>query len=81
MGLTCVLVFGCMCVISQVQATKTELSSLGGRIEEVRSVCRHFHTNIHQIPECNTVSYEDEADALKDRWLDVSSFKLIFQLF
>lgn len=59
-----------------MQETKAELSGLGNRIEEVRSVCRQLHTHLRRIPECNLVPFEGEADALMDRWLDVSSFNL-----
>lgn len=69
-----------VCVLSQVQATKAELNGLGDRIEEVRSVCRQLHTHLRQIPECNVVPFEGEADALMDLWLDVSSFNLKFQI-
>ena len=66
----------CVCVVSQVQETKAELSGLGDGIEEVRSVCRQLHTHLRQIPECTIIPFEDEADALMDRWLDVSSVTL-----
>lgn len=69
--LTCECV--CLSVRFQVQETKAELSGLGDRIEEVRSVCRQLQAHLRQIPECNPVSFEGEADALMDRWLDVSS--------
>lgn len=59
-----------------MQETKAELSGLGSRIEEVRSVCRQLHAYQRRIPECNLVPFEGEADALMDRWLDVSSFNL-----
>lgn len=67
-----------MCVVSQVQDTKSELIGLGGGIEEVRSVCRQLHTHLRQIPECTMIPFEDEADALMDRWLDVSSSDFSF---
>ncbi|XP_031717653.1 nesprin-2a isoform X2 [Anarrhichthys ocellatus] len=57
---------------TKVQETKAELNGLGDRIEEVRSVCRKLHTHLCQIPECVTIPFEDEADALMDRWLDIS---------
>lgn len=63
-----------------MQETKAELSGLGGRIEEVRSVCRQLHAHLRRIPECILVPFEGEADALMDRWLDVSSFNLKFQV-
>ncbi|KAM6906809.1 nesprin-2a [Lycodopsis pacificus] len=57
---------------TKVQETKAELNGLGDRIEEVRSVCRKLHTHLCQIPQCVTIPFEDEADALMDRWLDIS---------
>ncbi|XP_042359998.1 LOW QUALITY PROTEIN: nesprin-1-like [Plectropomus leopardus] len=57
---------------AEVQQTKAELDGLGDSIEEVRTVCRQLHTHLRQIPECTIVSFEDEADALMDHWLDVS---------
>ncbi|XP_069371611.1 nesprin-2a isoform X5 [Paralichthys olivaceus] len=57
---------------SKVQETKSELNSLGGDIEEVRSVCRQIHTHLRQMPECNFIPFESEADALMDSWLDIS---------
>ncbi|KAK5903261.1 hypothetical protein CgunFtcFv8_007057 [Champsocephalus gunnari] len=57
---------------TKVQDTKSELIGLGGGIEEVRSVCRQLHTHLRQIPECTMIPFEDEADALMDRWLDIS---------
>ncbi|KAK5852699.1 hypothetical protein PBY51_006549 [Eleginops maclovinus] len=57
---------------TKVQETKAELNGLGDGIEEVRSVCRQLQTHLRQIPECTMIPYEDEADALMDRWLDIS---------
>ncbi|KAG8011392.1 Nesprin-2 [Nibea albiflora] len=57
---------------TKVRDTKAELSGLGDGIEEVRSVCRHLHTHLRHIPECTVIPFEDEADALMDRWLDIS---------
>ncbi|XP_069017780.1 nesprin-2a isoform X4 [Embiotoca jacksoni] len=57
---------------TQVQETKAELNVLGDDIEEVRSVCRQLHSHLRQIPGCNSVPFESEADALMDRWLDLS---------
>ncbi|KAI3364132.1 hypothetical protein L3Q82_010949, partial [Scortum barcoo] len=57
---------------TKVQETKAELSGLGSRVEEVRSVCRQLHTHLRQIPECTNFPFEGEADALMDRWLDIS---------
>ncbi|XP_059211817.1 nesprin-1 [Centropristis striata] len=56
----------------KVQEIKAELNGLGDAIEDVRGVCRQLHTHLRQIPECTIVPYEDEADALMDRWLDIS---------
>ncbi|XP_054474146.1 nesprin-2-like [Anoplopoma fimbria] len=57
---------------TKVQETKIELNGLGNGIEEVRSVCRQLHTHLRRIPECTIIPFEDEADALMDRWLDIS---------
>ncbi|XP_045916269.1 nesprin-2 isoform X3 [Micropterus dolomieu] len=56
---------------TKVQETKAELNGLGDGIEEVRSVCRQLHTHLRQIPEL-IIPFEGEADALMDRWLDIS---------
>lgn len=65
-----------VCVVSQVQETKSELSGLADGIEEVRSVCRQLHTHLRQLPGCLSIPFEDETEAVMDRWLDVSHFKL-----
>ncbi|XP_062267756.1 nesprin-1 isoform X1 [Platichthys flesus] len=57
---------------SKVQETKCQLTSLGGGVEEVRSVCRQIHTHLRQTPECNVLQFESEADSLMDGWLDIS---------
>ncbi|KAM7395095.1 hypothetical protein PAMA_006717 [Pampus argenteus] len=57
---------------TQVQQTKAELNGLQDGIEEVRSICRQLHTHLRQIPECIMIPFESEADALMDRWLDIS---------
>ncbi|KAL7388816.1 hypothetical protein ABVT39_021245 [Epinephelus coioides] len=57
---------------TKVQDTKAELNGLGDGIEEIRNVCRQLHTHLRKIPECTVIPFEDEADALMDRWLDVS---------
>ncbi|XP_071395749.1 nesprin-2-like [Centroberyx affinis] len=57
---------------STVQATKAELNGLGDGIEEVRSICRQLQTHLRKIPECTIIPFEGEADALMDRWLDVT---------
>ncbi|XP_054871829.1 nesprin-2 isoform X5 [Amphiprion ocellaris] len=57
---------------TKVQEIKVELNGLGDSIEEIRSICRQLHTRLHQIPDCNSIPFESEADALMDRWLDLS---------
>ncbi|XP_070706002.1 nesprin-2a [Pempheris klunzingeri] len=57
---------------TKVQETKAELNGLGDGIEQVRSVCRQLHTHLRQMLECTMTPYEGEADALMDRWLDIS---------
>ncbi|XP_044023969.1 nesprin-2 isoform X2 [Siniperca chuatsi] len=57
---------------TKVQETKAELNGLGDGIEEVRSVCRQLHTHLRHISECTIIPFEGEADALMDRWLDIS---------
>lgn len=59
-------------MVFQVQEIKAELNNLGDSIEEVRSICRQLHTHLRKIPECTIIPFESEADALMDRWLDVS---------
>ncbi|XP_028252465.1 nesprin-2a isoform X3 [Parambassis ranga] len=57
---------------TKVQEIKAELNGLGDRIEEVRSVCRQLQTHLRHIPDCSIIPFESEADALMDRWLDIS---------
>nr|XP_040016362.1 nesprin-2 isoform X2 [Gasterosteus aculeatus aculeatus] len=57
---------------TKVQETKSELSGLADGIEEVRSVCRQLHTHLRQLPGCLSIPFEDETEAVMDRWLDVS---------
>ncbi|XP_034756192.1 nesprin-2-like [Etheostoma cragini] len=57
---------------TKVQDIKGELTGLGDGIEEVRTVCRQLHTHLRQMPECTIIPFEDEADAIMDRWLDIS---------
>ncbi|KAM3603169.1 uncharacterized protein V6R79_017666 [Siganus canaliculatus] len=57
---------------TKVQEIKTELSGLEDGIEEIRSVCRQLHTQLRHFPECTMIQFEGEADALMDRWLDIS---------
>ncbi|XP_026174095.1 nesprin-2a isoform X2 [Mastacembelus armatus] len=57
---------------TKVQETKAELNSLGDRVEEIRNICRQLHTHLRQIPECTTMPFESEAEAVMDCWLDIS---------
>ncbi|MEQ2195934.1 hypothetical protein XENOCAPTIV_020724, partial [Xenoophorus captivus] len=57
---------------AKVMETKAELNGLGDHIEEVRSICRQLQSLLRQIPGCNAGPFESEADALMDRWLDLS---------
>ncbi|KAM8832006.1 nesprin-2a isoform 3-T3 [Spinachia spinachia] len=57
---------------TKVQETKAELIGLSDGIEEVRSVYRQLHTHLRQIPEGLSIPFEDETEAMMDRWLDVS---------
>lgn len=61
--------FSCMCL--QVNAIKSDLSSLGDGVEEFRAVCRQLHSRIRNLPDCPAAPFESEADALMDCWLDV----------
>lgn len=58
----------------QVQEVKGELQRVGSTIEEVRRVCRQLHTHLRHMTQCDVVQFENEADSLRDSWLDVSSF-------
>ncbi|KAK3542500.1 hypothetical protein QTP86_027711, partial [Hemibagrus guttatus] len=55
-----------------VNTIKSELSALGDGVEEFRAVCRQLHSRLKNIPDCPAAPFESEADALMDRWLDVS---------
>ncbi|XP_074540850.1 nesprin-2a [Halichoeres trimaculatus] len=57
---------------TKVQESKAALNGLGDRIEEVRGVCRQLHTHLRQVPQCDIIPFDGEADALMDRWLDIS---------
>ncbi|PWA27935.1 hypothetical protein CCH79_00000556 [Gambusia affinis] len=57
---------------AKVGETKAELNGLGDDIEEVRSVCRQLQSLLRQVPGCSGSPFENEADALMDRWLDLS---------
>lgn len=59
---------------AQVFAIKEGLSGLGETIEEMRSVCRQLQSELKKIPDCSETSFEAEADAVMDNWLDVSIF-------
>lgn len=63
-----------VCVSVQVFGIKEGLSALGETIEEMRSVCRQLQSELKKSPECSETSFEAEADALMDNWLDVSIF-------
>lgn len=41
-------------------------------MEEMRSVCRQLQSQLKNFPDCCETSFEAEADALMDNWLDVS---------
>lgn len=62
-----------MCLSVQVRDIKEELAGLGGRMEEMRSVCRQLQSQLKEFPDCSETSFEAEADALMDNWLDVRS--------
>ncbi|KAM3861499.1 nesprin-2-like [Diretmus argenteus] len=55
-----------------VQDTKADLNGLGDGIEEVRSICRQLQTHLRHMPECTVFPFDSEANALMDRWLDVT---------
>ncbi|XP_022057033.2 nesprin-2-like [Acanthochromis polyacanthus] len=57
---------------TKVQEIKVELNGLGDSIEEIRSISRQLHTRLRQIPNCSSIPFESEADALMDQWLDLS---------
>ncbi|XP_035989543.1 nesprin-2-like [Fundulus heteroclitus] len=57
---------------TKVKETKAELNGLGDDIEEVRSICRQLQSLLRQVPGCGAAPFESEADALMDRWLDLS---------
>lgn len=63
-----------LCMFVQVFDIKEELAGLGETIEEMRSVCRQLQSELKKIPDCSETSFEAEADALMDNWLDVSVF-------
>lgn len=44
-------------------------------MEELRSVCRQLQSQLKNFPDCCETSFEVEADALMDNWLDVSSLR------
>lgn len=62
-----------MCLSVQVRDIKEELAGLGGRMEEMRSVCRQLQSQLKKFPDSSETSFEAEADALMDNWLDVRS--------
>ncbi|XP_036438507.1 LOW QUALITY PROTEIN: nesprin-2 [Colossoma macropomum] len=59
-------------LIDRVSSVKSELSALGDRVEEIRAVCRQLQSQMRKIPDCLDAPFESEADALMDRWLDVT---------
>nr|XP_054604094.1 nesprin-2 isoform X2 [Nothobranchius furzeri] len=56
----------------RVDAAKAELNDLGDDVEEIRSICRQLQSLLRQVPGCTATPYEREAEALMDRWLDLS---------
>ncbi|KAF7666652.1 hypothetical protein LDENG_00098390 [Lucifuga dentata] len=58
--------------LATVQEMKAELNGLRSGIEDVCIVCRQLRSHLHLIPVCTVIQFENEADALMDRWLDVS---------
>ncbi|KAI4900991.1 hypothetical protein NFI96_032985 [Prochilodus magdalenae] len=59
-------------LFSRVSSVKSDLSALGDGVEEFRSVCRQLQSQMKKIPDCPDTPFESEADALMDRWLDVT---------
>ncbi|KAG7466266.1 hypothetical protein MATL_G00163020 [Megalops atlanticus] len=59
-------------LIATVRGIKEDLGGLGEGVEEIRGVCRQLQSLLKKIPECADAPFESEADALVDRWLDVS---------
>ncbi|KPP74990.1 Nesprin-2-like [Scleropages formosus] len=59
-------------LITKVQGIKDDLASLGDGVEEIRVVCRQLQLQLKKIPDCVDAPFESEANALVDRWLDVS---------
>ncbi|XP_051500897.1 nesprin-2-like [Myxocyprinus asiaticus] len=59
-------------LISKVTSIKSELNDLGDGVEEYRAVCRQLQSLMRRIPDCADAPFESEADALMDRWLDVT---------
>ncbi|XP_049338084.1 nesprin-2 isoform X3 [Astyanax mexicanus] len=59
-------------LLTQVTDIKLELSALGDGVEEFRAVCRQLQSQMRKISDCPDAPFESEADALMDRWLDVS---------
>ena len=59
------------CAFIQVCNIKEELGSLGGQMEEMRSVCKQLQSELKKFPDCRETPFEAEADTLMDNWLDV----------
>ncbi|KAG7260919.1 hypothetical protein CRUP_020509, partial [Coryphaenoides rupestris] len=57
-------------LIAKVQDMKAGLSGVGGRMEEMRGVCRQLQSHLKKLPDCGHAPFEAESDALMDSWLD-----------
>ncbi|KAM9786747.1 uncharacterized protein syne2b isoform 3-T3 [Syngnathus typhle] len=57
--------------IAKVVDIKEDLSGLGERMDELRTVCRQLQSQLKKFPECREAAFEAEADRLMDIWLDV----------
>lgn len=60
------------CAFAQVCEVKEGLAGLGETVEEMRSVSRQLQSELRKLADCSQASFEAEADALMDSWLDVS---------
>ncbi|XP_030628013.1 nesprin-2a [Chanos chanos] len=59
-------------LLTRVTGIKSELSDLGDGVEEFRGVCRQLQSQMRKISDCADAPFENEADALMDRWLDIT---------
>uniref|UniRef100_A0AAR2KFY0 Calponin-homology (CH) domain-containing protein n=1 Tax=Pygocentrus nattereri TaxID=42514 RepID=A0AAR2KFY0_PYGNA len=59
-------------LLAKVSGIKDDLSGLGPKMEEFRTVCRQLQSQLKKIPDCSETPFESEADVLVDSWLDVS---------